>query len=105
MTRLLFGFILAAAIGCTGIQPVGPLANHKSGGDAKTDPASPQEPITIPATAPTPPKCIVHPEDVTEDNVETVRKQLLAEFDADLKSMPSVPVTAEVSEYKSGVKQ
>lgn len=105
MTRLLFGLALMVAIGCTGIQPVGPLAKKgSSSGDSKSDKdAGPPDPVVIPAPTPNPPKCLVHPEDVTEENVEFIRQQLLAEFEADRKTMPSVPVTVEVSEYKNGV--
>jgi hypothetical protein len=106
MIRSLFGVALLVAIGCTEIQPVGPLAK-KSGplsGDAKADKdLGPPDPVTIPAPKPVPPVCLVRPEDVTADNVESAKQQLLAEFDADRKSMRTAPVTAEVSQYKDGV--
>jgi hypothetical protein len=108
MIRLLFGIILATAmIGCTGIQPVGPLA--KNGGSAgsansKLDKdLSPPDPVMIPAPTPTPPKCLVRPEDVNSTNTDFIQQQLKAELEADGKTMPSVPVTAEISEYKNGI--
>jgi hypothetical protein len=109
MTRLLFGAVLSMAIGCTSIQPVGPLAG-KGGSSSKGDPkadkdAPPPDPVVIPAPKPTPPMCLVHPQDVTPDNVDFIQKQVSAELEADTKSMRQVPAPAEVSKYKDGVKQ
>jgi hypothetical protein len=107
MTRFLFGVALMVAIGCTEIQPVGPFA--KKGGppgssDSKSDKdALSPDPVVIPAPKPTPPMCLVHPEDVTAENPEVIKQQLLAEYEADRKSMRTMPVTAEVSQYKDGV--
>jgi hypothetical protein len=111
MIRLFFGCFLVVAIGsigCTGIQAVGPFAKSgsSSGGNSNTKvdkDSLPPEPIVIPAPTPTPPKCLVKPEDVTADNVDIIKQQLSAEFDADRKSTPSVPVTVQVSQYKDGV--
>jgi hypothetical protein len=108
MIRLLFGFILmAAVVGCTGFQAVGPLAKN-GGSSSTTNPKldkdmSPPDPVMIPAPTPTPPKCLVKPEDVNGENAAFIQQQLKAELEADGKSMPSVPVTAEVSEYKNGI--
>ncbi len=107
MIRLLFGLTLLAAIGCTGIQAVGPLAGKKSGapgGDPKADKdPGPPDPVVIPAPQPVPPACLVRPEDVTAENVEMIKKQFASELDADRKSMKTMPTTAEVSQYKNGV--
>ncbi len=107
MTRLLFGAALMVAIGCTGIQPVGPLAN-KNGSSGKSDSKSdkavlPPDPVVIPAPNPTPPMCLIRAEDVTLENAGDSIKQLTAEIEADRKSMRNMPVTAEVT--KDGVKQ
>jgi hypothetical protein len=106
MTRLICGLVLMVAVGCTGIQPVGPLAkkNGSSTGDPKADKdPGPADPVVIPAPKPTPPACLVRAEDVTSENVEMIKKQLSAEIDADRKSLRNLPVTAEVSQYKDGV--
>jgi hypothetical protein len=109
MIRLSFSLLLAAGIGCTNIQPMGPMARMmgKSGVPAKDAKADKDEvssePITIPAPKPTPPLCLVKPEDVSAENTESVAQQLESEFAADQKSMPKPP--SEVSRYKGGVKQ
>jgi hypothetical protein len=108
MSRLFFGLILmAAVVGCTGIQPVGPFAKSSST-SGSTNPkldkdGTPPDPVMIPAPTPTPPKCLVHPEDVNSNNAAFIQQQLKTEIEADGKNMPSVPVTAEVSEYKGGI--
>jgi len=61
---------------------------------------SPPDPVMIPAPTPAAPKCLIRPEDVNSDNADYIQKQLKAELESDRKNMPSVPVTAEVSEYK-----
>jgi hypothetical protein len=109
MIRFAFGLVLmTAVIGCTGIQPVGPFAkNFSSPGstDAKQEKdLTPPDPVMVPAPTPTPPKCLVKAEDVNADNAAFIQQQLKAEFDADQKSMPSVPVTVEISEYKNGIR-
>jgi hypothetical protein len=102
MIRFFFGVALMVAIGCTGIQPVGPLAKKGAspGGDSKSeaDAAAP-DPVVIPAPKPTPPMCLIRPMDVTAENAEWSKQQLLAELEADRKSMRAMPVTVEVSEY------
>lgn len=104
MIRLICGIALMSAIGCTGIQAVGPMANRSGGGDAKSyGDQGPPDPVVIPATPPTPPKCLVRPEDVTASNVNLIKQQLAAEFEFDRNNMPSVPVTAEVSKYEGSV--
>jgi hypothetical protein len=108
MTRLLFGFILLAAIGCTGIQPAGPFAKNgmlPGGGSRSDKDAPPPDPVTIPAPKPTPPLTTVSADDVTADNAYLKAQQVSAEIDADRKSMPAAPVTVETSVYKGGVKQ
>lgn len=109
MMRFSCGLLLmVAVIGCSGIQPVGPLA--KNGGSSSANPklnadGTPPDPVIIPSPTPTPPKCLVRPEEVNADNAAQIQQQLKAELEADRKTMPSVPVTAEVSEYKGSLKQ
>ena len=112
MTRLLCGMILSAAVvGCTGFQPVGPLAKPghapgKSVGktDKPKDTDLPPEPITVPAVKPTPPVNWVDPTDVSIDPHGSAEK-LMREYEADQKTILSAPKTAEISRYKGGVKQ
>jgi hypothetical protein len=106
MIRLLFGlFLMTAVIGCTNIQAVGPLAKGSNGTANSKMPQdlSPPDPVMVPAPTPTPPKCNVRPEDVNSDNATLMQQQLKAELEVDRKNMPSVPVTAEISEYKGSI--
>ena len=102
MNKLLLATILMiAAVGCTNIQAVGPLAKSGSGGkgNPKED-LSPPDPVVIPAPTPVAPKCLVRPEDVTAENVDLIQQRLKEEIEFDKKNMPTVPVTVEVSQLK-----
>jgi hypothetical protein len=105
---LLLALATLALVGC-GIHPVGPLANHLPGGGtekAKPLPEAPVEPLAkAPAIKPTPPTMYVTPGDVSVDNPYIAANKLTSELGVDSKSSPNVPVTAEVSRYKGGVKQ
>ena len=106
MTRFLLGlFLVATVIGCTNIQAVGPLAKGSNGAMNSKSPQdlSPPDPVMVPATTPAPPKCNVRPEDVNSDNAALIQQQLKAELEDDRKNMPSVPVTAEITEYKGSI--
>jgi len=115
MTRLILGLALAAAIGttigCANIRPVGPLAKYaspagpKADKDKDKDKNAPPEPVTVPAPKPPPPVTLVYPDEVLPENPQASLQMLRRELEADTKSMPSPPVTAEVSRYKNGVKQ
>ena len=109
MTRLIPLLVLAAAVGCTGIQPVGPLAGKFGSptpkGKADKDKDVPPEPVTVPAPKPTPPVNLVYPDEVLPENPEAAAQKLMSELEADRKNMPARPVTAEISRYKNGVKQ
>jgi hypothetical protein len=109
MTRLILGLGLAFAIGCTSIQPVGPLAGKMGGtsgakGKADKDKDAPL-PVTIPAVKPTPPMTLIQPDEVMPDNPQAAAQKLQNELEADGKSITPPPKTAEVSRYKGGVKQ
>jgi hypothetical protein len=103
MIRSLFGLFLAVTvIGCTNIQAVGPFAKGSMASKMTKD-VGPPDPVMVPAPTPTPPKCIVRPEDVNTDSAASVQQQLKAELEADQKNMPSVPVTAEISEIRGSI--
>lgn len=109
MSKLLVALALGAAVGCTGIHPVGPFA-RPGGAPGKSkakerENDGPPDPITIPAPKPTPPLNTTGPEDVNPDNPYSAAQKLMQELEADGKAIPSVPKTAEVSRYKGGVKQ
>lgn len=107
MTRVTLGLLLALAIGCTGIQPVGIMApkggSAKSKADKSKDDDVPKV-ITIPTPKPTPPANWVDPSEVTGDPHAAAQK-LMSEFEADRKTIQAPPMTAEVSRIKGGVKQ
>jgi hypothetical protein len=114
MRNLTLGFVLMTAIGCQGIEPVGPLAGmwskdstrppSKSSKD-KVSVESPSKPITVPAVKPTPPLNFIYPDEVLSDNPQESVQKLKNELEEEKKNIPAPPVTAEVSHYKGGVKQ
>jgi hypothetical protein len=114
MTRLLLlGMTMTAALGCGTVQPAGPLAKMmgdkpilgKPAAKPKADKDAPPPPVTVPAVKPTPPLNLVYPDEVMPENPQAALQKLVNELDADKKSMPAAPMTAEVSRYKGGVKQ
>ena len=110
MTRLVFGLLLAAAIGCGSVQPVGPMAKMMGDkpigakGKAAKDKDVPPQPVTVPAVKPTPPLNLVYPDEVLPENPQAAAQKLHNELEADGKNIQVSP-TAEVSRYKGGVKQ
>jgi hypothetical protein len=109
MKKLLLTLALGTALGCTGIRPAGPFAKPPSAsgsGKAKErDNDTTPEPVTIPAVKPTPPLNTTGPEDVNPDDPYSAAQKLMNELEADRKTVPNVPKTAEISRYKGGVKQ
>jgi hypothetical protein len=113
MTRLILGLLLSSAIGCSGMQPVGPFADKLGSSPIKpkgkpgkdTDKDAPPPPVTVPAVKPTPPLNLIYPDEVLPENPQEAVYRLMSELEADRKSMPAPPRTAEVSHYKGGVKQ
>jgi hypothetical protein len=110
MTRIILGICLAAAMGCTGVQPVGPFANKMGSlsgpkGKAAKETDSPPPPVTIPAVKPTPPMNLIYPDEVSPENPQASIQKLKNELESDQKNIPTAPRTAEVSRYKGGVKQ
>jgi hypothetical protein len=61
------------------------------------------EPITIPAVKPTPPENWVDQSDVSSDPYAAAAK-LARELEADQKTIPTVPRTAEISRLKNVAK-
>jgi len=108
MKKLALGLLLLApAIGCLSIKPVGPLAKQMGKPDIDTNPApgvtvtapkdAPQGPVVQAAPAPPPPSLRVTPGEVTDANYADAAKRLMEELEADRKSMEAMPRYAEVS--------
>lgn len=105
MRTLLLGMMLLAGVGCTNIQPVGPLANRMGGPRPAAKDADPPEPVAVPAPRPTPPATLIEPGEVTADNAAAAAQKLTNEFEYDWKTLPPPPKTAEISRIRGGVKQ
>lgn len=109
MRTLLLAISLGVVVGCTGIQPVGPMAkmmNAPPGGKGKKgkDKDEPPEPLTVPAARPTPPLNTTGPEDVNPADPYFAVGKLQQELEADRQTIPVSPTTVEVSKIKGGVK-
>lgn len=102
--KTLFAALTAAAlVGCAGLQPVGPLANHlpkpktpAPAAAAKADPTPP------PAVKPTPPTALVSPNDVSASDPHLAAARLTNELSVDGKPPTTGPVTVEVSRVPKG---
>jgi hypothetical protein len=109
MTRLGLAMTLAMVVGCKGVEPIGPFAKMKGSSPAKArrvkDADSPAPPVTVPAVKPTPPINLIYPDEVSPEDPQAAIQRLKNELEADRKSMPAAPLTAEISRYKGGVKQ
>jgi len=107
MMRIILGLGLVFAVGCKGVEAVGPLANRMQ--NAKGKPTkendSPPPPVTVPAVKPTPPMNLIYPDEVSAENPQASIQKLKNELESDQKNIPTPPLTAEVSRYKGGVKQ
>jgi hypothetical protein len=109
MKQLLFGLVLLGGLGCTGVQPVGPLAKSFDHGAPKAEPGDPADkdskaepPLASSAPRLVPPARLIEPDDVTADTASVAAQKLLNEYEADRRTMPAPPRTAEVSVYKKG---
>ncbi|MBN9122438.1 MAG: hypothetical protein J0I06_25395 [Planctomycetes bacterium] len=111
MKTFLFALSALALVGCKemGIRPVGPLAKNGPPAQNGQPLASPPPAAVVaarpPAIKPTPPTMLVTPGEVTPDNAQTLAQKLSTELSTDSKASANLPVTAEVSRYKGGVKQ
>lgn len=105
MRTLLFGLVLLTGVGCN-VTPVGPLAKWRGAPKGAPLPGKddPPDPVTVQAPRPVPPAKLIDPEEVTAANAAAAKLTLQKEIDADNRTMPAAPKTAEVSRYKDGVK-
>lgn len=115
MTRfLLLAGVTAAAVGCTSVHTVGPLAKHigssPAPADAKDTPppeAKAAEPAPLPLSAggrPVPPAILITPGEVAPDNPAAAATKLGNEIEHDLKNTLPAPNTPIISRYKNGEK-
>lgn len=115
MKRVAFGLVLmAGAVGCVNVQPVGPMAKImgkppargvKGGVPAGAEKGVPAQPPAAPAPRPAAPTELSIPDEVSAETAQEEAKRLLAEIEQDRKATPEASRTAEVSRYKRGVKQ
>lgn len=105
MKTLFFSVVLMTALGCTNLQPTGPLA--KVTGSPKSAPAV--GPLAKDAAAPTPvqaqrpprPAEMITPGEVSAENASSAAQRLMNELEMDGKAIPNV---SHRSVYKGGVK-
>jgi hypothetical protein len=100
MRATLLGTLLLAGLGCTNMQPIGPLAKKHPMPPMSAD----AEPAVVAAPRPKPPAMLIEPGDVSAENTAAVTQKLTNEFEYDWKTIPPAQKTAEVSRYKGGVK-
>lgn len=106
MNRLLFGVFLAASMGCTSVQPIGPLAKptRATKGPPVVNEQPEPAPLTVAAPRPVPPAELIMPSQVMAENPQIAVQKLTAEIATDRQSLEALPRTAEVSVYKNGEK-
>jgi hypothetical protein len=87
MMRILLAFGLAVAIGCKGVEPIGPFAKMKGNPTPKAKPKkeldSPPPPVAVPAVKPTPPMNLIDPYEVSPENPQAAIQRLRNELEAD----------------------
>ena len=93
----LTSILLAAGLGCTGIQPAGPLANRLVTPPGGKDLDEPPPPVKVPTPKPTAPANLVDPGEVSAGDPYAAAQKLMAEYETDRKTISKAPVTAEVS--------
>jgi hypothetical protein len=101
MRKFLVGLVLATGLGCTGVQPIGPLAKYMGGKKPETKAVIPGDPP--PSTTPRPPApaALITPGEVSSENPAAAAQQLARELEYDGRTMRSAP---QVSVYKGGEK-
>ena len=101
MSRLILIASLAMlGIGCTTIQPVGPMAKMFPPKEKKEEAAA-LEPIVTQAPRPVPPAMLVTPGEVTEGNCQQAIEKLKQEMEQDRRSLEAMPRTSEISVLRS----
>lgn len=104
---IILGISVLGFMGCVTVQPVGPMAKML-GPEPLFVPkksANPSEGGNPPTTSkPIPPAEFIRPEDVEREDPQSVARKLQSEFEADRKTMPTPPRTAEISIYQNGQK-
>lgn len=103
MKKLLLALPLIAGLGCTNMQPIGPLAKSKPPA-AQPDADIPPPPSESTVRKPAPPTVLIVPGEVNSDNASAAAQKLANEFEYDWNSLPPPPKTAEVSRIRNGVK-
>lgn len=106
MKKFLVGMTLLAGLGCTSVEPTGPLA--KVTGTPKKAPEkdspSPSDPVTVAAPLPPRPAELATPGQVTAETAQAEARKLMQELEIDGKAIRHMPRTAEVSVIRDGVK-
>jgi hypothetical protein len=102
-TLLLALPLMIACLGCTNMQPIGPLSKSKPLPAATPDADIPPPPEST-VRKPVPPAMLIVPGEVNSDNASAAAQKLANEFEYDWKTLPPPPKTAEVSRIKNGVK-
>ena len=88
MRSLLLGMFLLAGLGCTQLQPIGPLSHGKGKPPpANLDKDAP-DPVTVSAPKPVPPALLIVPGEVSSDNASAAAQKLANEYEYDWKSLP-----------------
>lgn len=99
MRPLLFGLALTAGLGCTGVQPAGPLAKVMKPKPAPAADKAAERPAAA-ELKPAPPALLITPGEVTADPQAAAQK-LTTELEYDRRSLQAQPI---VSAYKGGEK-
>jgi hypothetical protein len=108
MRTLLAGLLLLGGLGCTNVQPIGPMAKwqQKKGhlpAAGKADRDAAPEPVTVAAQRPTPPAVLITPGEVTADSSAADVQKLKNELEYDQKTALPPSKTVEVSRVKGGI--
>ena len=87
MKTLLLASFLIAGVGCTHMQPIGPLARGKGKPPAANLDKDVPDPVTISAPMPVPPALLIESGEVTADNASAAAQKLANEYDYDWKTL------------------
>jgi hypothetical protein len=95
--------MLLCGIGCTNLQPIGSHSKSKPL-PVGADPDLPPPPGESTAAKLVPPAIMIEAGDVNSENASASVRKLSNEFEYDWKTLPAPSKTAEISQYKNGVK-